>query len=133
MATEAKVDANIWERIGDGLSAFTEGISRFLTRLLGASNERYVSKLGYIRPNKPGATHTVTPGSILAQINEQEEAMRALSDEELRDLTPQFREELADGATLDSLLPRAFAACREAARRRRPAPRQHRRNGHRRR
>src|SRR5262249_27469642 len=43
--------------------------------------------------------------------------MQALSDEELKGLTPKFRERLAQGAALDSLLPEAFAACRESAKR----------------
>src|SRR5208283_1746469 len=43
-----------------------------------------------------------------------EPRMRELSDAELRELTPQFRQRLANGATLDDLLPEAFAACREA-------------------
>lgn len=44
-----------------------------------------------------------------------EDRMRKLSDEELAALTPHFRERLANGETLDSLLPEAFAAVREAA------------------
>jgi preprotein translocase subunit SecA len=111
---DPKMDASFWEKLGDGLSAFSEGIGKFLTRLLGSSNERYVRKLGYIRSPKAGSTHTVTPGSHLAQINELEPKMQALSDEELRQLTPKFKERLASGATLDDLLPEAFAACREA-------------------
>ena len=43
--------------------------------------------------------------------------MNALSDDELKGLTPKFRERLAKGETLDDLLPEAFAACREAGRR----------------
>ena len=43
--------------------------------------------------------------------------MRGLSDEQLRDITPALRQRLAQGATLEDLLPEAFAACREAARR----------------
>ncbi len=53
----------------------------------------------------------------LAEINALEEDMEQLSDEELRELTPKFRERLEAGATLDSLLPEAFAAVREASRR----------------
>ena len=45
MSKETSVDVGIWERIGDGLSAFSEGVSRFLTRVMGSSNERYVRKL----------------------------------------------------------------------------------------
>jgi preprotein translocase subunit SecA len=109
--------SSFWEKLGDGLSAFSEGVSRFLTRLLGSSNERYVRKLGYIRASSPAATPTVIPGSLLEQVNRLEEQMRALSDEQLRELTPAWRQRLAGGATLDDLLPEAFAACREAARR----------------
>ena len=51
------------------------------------------------------------------QINALEPAMTALSDEALRAKTVEFRARLADGATLDELLPEAFAVVREAARR----------------
>ena len=44
-----------------------------------------------------------------------EEEYKALSEEELRGKTAQFRERLAQGETLDDLLPEAFAAIREAA------------------
>src|SRR5438552_1650722 len=43
--------------------------------------------------------------------------MKALSDEELRRRTEVFRERLAKGETIDDLIPDAFAAVREAARR----------------
>ena len=49
------------------------------------------------------------------QINALEPAMQALSDEALRAKTTEFREKLAAGATLDDLLPEAFAVVREAA------------------
>ncbi len=116
MSTDVKMDVSIWEKLGDGLSAFSEGFSKFLTRLFGSSNERYVHSLGYVRP-KSGGQHTVIPGSLLDQVNKLEEKMQALSDEELKGLTPKFRERLAKGETLDDLLPEAFAACREAAKR----------------
>ena len=51
------------------------------------------------------------------QINALEPAMQALSDEALAAKTAEFRERLAGGATLDELLPEAFAAVREAGRR----------------
>jgi preprotein translocase subunit SecA len=51
------------------------------------------------------------------QINVLEPAMEALSDEALRAKTAEFRERLADGTTLDDLLPEAFAVVREAAKR----------------
>ena len=70
-------------------------IGRFLMRLFGSSNERYVKNLGYIRPSTPGAQASVIPGSLLHQVNSLEEKMKALSDEELRGVTPAFRERLA--------------------------------------
>jgi preprotein translocase subunit SecA len=51
------------------------------------------------------------------QINALEPAMEALSDEALHAKTAEFRERLAGGATLDELLPEAFAVVREAAKR----------------
>ncbi len=51
------------------------------------------------------------------QINALEPAMEALSDDALTAKTAEFRERLANGATLDELLPEAFAAVREAAKR----------------
>ena len=51
------------------------------------------------------------------RINELEPSFRALSDEALRGKTVEFRQRLAQGATLDTLLPEAFAAVREAAQR----------------
>ena len=49
------------------------------------------------------------------EINALEPAMQALDDDALRAKTVEFRQRLADGATLDDLLPEAFAAVREAA------------------
>src|SRR5262249_32140726 len=54
---------------------------------------------------------------IADQVNSIEEDFTPLSDAELRAMTGQFRERLADGETLEDLLPEAFAAVREAARR----------------
>jgi preprotein translocase subunit SecA len=51
------------------------------------------------------------------QINALEPAMEALSDEALKAKTAEFRERIAGGATLDDLLPEAFAVVREAAKR----------------
>jgi preprotein translocase subunit SecA len=51
------------------------------------------------------------------EINALESAMQALSDEALAAKTAEFRARLADGATLDELLPEAFATVREAGRR----------------
>ncbi len=121
MATDTSATSTtmeqVWERIGDGLLAASDGISVFLTRLFGASNERYVRKLGYIPSRNRATPPTVTPGSILAQVNELEPRTAALSNDELRQTTPRLREKLSQGASLDDLLPEAFAACREAGRR----------------
>ena len=54
---------------------------------------------------------------IVDKIEKLKPEMVKLSDEELRDKTRIFRERLANGETLDSLLPEAFAVVREAARR----------------
>lgn len=69
--------------------------------LFGSSNDRYVKSLG----------------SIVNKINAFEPELTAMSDADLAAQTPKFREQLANGAKLDSLLPEAFATVREAARR----------------
>ena len=53
----------------------------------------------------------------VAAINALEPAYAALSDAELRGKTEEFKAQLAAGKTLDDILPNAFAAVREAARR----------------
>ncbi|MEZ0165544.1 preprotein translocase subunit SecA [Kineococcus sp. LSe6-4] len=54
---------------------------------------------------------------IAEQVNALEADFEAMSDAELRGETDRFKERLADGETLDDLLPEAFAVVREAARR----------------
>ena len=54
---------------------------------------------------------------LVDKIEELRPAMQALSDEELRGKTDEYKKRLAEGATLDDLLPEAFATVREAARR----------------
>ena len=80
--------------------------------------------------------------AIADAVNSLEDDYVDLSDAELRALTEQYRERIADGETLDDLLPEAFATVREAAApgaraaplrradhgRRGPALRQHRRD-----
>ncbi|MDQ2805286.1 MAG: preprotein translocase subunit SecA, partial [Pseudomonadota bacterium] len=75
--------------------------SSFARAVFGTANDR--SLKGYQRR--------------VPQVNAFEPAMQALSDEGLRDKTAEFRARLAEGATLDQLLPEAFAVVREAARR----------------
>jgi preprotein translocase subunit SecA len=113
--TATAIESNLWDKLTDGLSAFSEGFGKFLLRLLGSSNERYIRSLGYIRSDNPDVPPTVVPGSFLQQVNSLEPEMHAKSPEELKAVTAQLRERLAQGATLEDLLPEAFAACREAA------------------
>ncbi len=54
---------------------------------------------------------------IAADVNGFESTISALSDSDLQALTPKFKERLAAGEDLDDLLPEAFAAVREAAKR----------------
>ena len=54
---------------------------------------------------------------LVEQINSLEESISKLSDEELRNKTNEFKERLANGETLDDLLPEAFAVVREASKR----------------
>ena len=73
-----------------------------LTRkLFGSKNERELKRMG----------------KLVAQINDHEEAMQALSDEEMRAKTEEFRSRFQEGETLDQLLPEAFALVREASQR----------------
>ena len=51
---------------------------------------------------------------IAQVVNSFESTISALSDEELRNQTQKFRQRLANGETLDDLLPEAFATVREA-------------------
>ncbi|MGQ7828911.1 preprotein translocase subunit SecA [Altererythrobacter sp. Z27] len=67
--------------------------------LFGSSNDRYVKSLG----------------KIVNQINALEPQMQALSDDELKAQTDKFRRQLEAGATLDDILPEAFATVREAS------------------
>jgi preprotein translocase subunit SecA len=119
MATETTMDVGvgILEKIGDAFNAFSEKTVSILTRLMGSSNERIVRQLGLIRTKDLQNPYRIIPGSLLARVNELEPRMLELSDSDLKELTPKFRERLAKGETLEDLLPEAFAACREAARR----------------
>jgi preprotein translocase SecA subunit len=74
-------------------------MANILNRLFGDANEREINKL------KP----------LVQEINSLEPEFQSLSPTELRAKTAEFRQRLADGETLDDLLPEAFAAVREAA------------------
>ena len=68
-------------------------------KLFGTYSEKFIKK---VRP-------------VVDQINALEPEMKAKTDRELAELTPAFKKRLAEGETLDDLLPEAFAAVREAA------------------
>jgi preprotein translocase subunit SecA len=72
-----------------------------LARIFGTKHDRAAKKLG----------------SEVAQINQIEEEYQSLSDEQLRAKTDEFKGRLADGETLDDLLPEAFAVVKNTCRR----------------
>jgi preprotein translocase subunit SecA len=118
MATaQPGMESSIFERLTDGFNAFVEGCVRVISRMMGgSSDERRIKSLGYFRA-KHAEAHTVVSGSPLAKVNELEPKMQALSDDQLKAVSTELKQRLAGGATLDQLLPEAFAACREAGRR----------------
>ena len=73
----------------------------WITRLFGSSNQRTLRRYG----------------RIVAATNQFENSIKALDDDALKAKTAEFRQRLAAGATLDSLIPEGFAVVREAARR----------------
>src|SRR5579864_5242539 len=76
-------------------------LDTLLAKVVGTQNDRELKRL---RP-------------IVTQVNALEPAIQALSDEKLRGKTIEFRQRIANGETLDDLLPEAFAVAREAGRR----------------
>lgn len=76
-------------------------INKFVQRLLGNNTERELKKMW----------------PIVRQINALEDNVSGLSDASLQAKTAEFKQRLADGETLDDLLPEAFAVVREASRR----------------
>ena len=75
-ATDSGWLEEFFDSVSDKMNAATEWANRFLLRLLGSSNERYIRKLGYVR-NKDGS-HIAVPGSHLAQVNELEPKIRPM-------------------------------------------------------
>ena len=76
-------------------------IAALAKRVFGSANDRYVRSLG----------------KYVDAVNAFEPTIEALSDDELRAQTDVFRQRLANGQNLDSILPEAFATVREAAKR----------------
>ena len=54
---------------------------------------------------------------LVLKINQFEESLQALTDTQLKAKTTEFKQRLADGESLDQVLPEAFATVREAAQR----------------
>ncbi|EAQ07485.1 preprotein translocase subunit SecA [Yoonia vestfoldensis] len=77
------------------------GIGSIAKKVFGSANDRKVKSA---RP-------------LVAQINALEPQFQALSDDDLKAKTNEFRDRALKGESLDALLPEAFANCREAARR----------------
>ncbi|MEI8382327.1 MAG: preprotein translocase subunit SecA [Planctomycetota bacterium] len=105
----------ILDKFGDAFNVVLGGTERFITRMFGSSNERRVRGIGFVR-DKQGKS-TIVPGSSLARINDLEPDYEKLSDAELKETASRLRKRLADGQTLDDLLPDAFAAVRESGKR----------------
>jgi preprotein translocase subunit SecA len=76
-------------------------IGQLLAKVIGTQNEREIKRL------QP----------LVAEIGALEPTIQALSDQQLRDKTIEFRKRVADGASLDDLLVESFAVVREAGRR----------------
>ena len=75
------------------------GTISLLKKVVGTKNDRELKRLA----------------PLVDHINELEKEMRTLSDAALQAKTVQFKEQLAQGASLDDLLPEAFAVVREAS------------------
>lgn len=76
-------------------------INAVLTKVFGTAHAREMKRLG----------------PVIAQINSLEPRYQAMSDSELQNQTPLFKARIEKGETLASILPEAFAVCREASRR----------------
>lgn len=76
-------------------------IQKILAKIFGTNHEREMKR---IQP-------------VVDKINSFEPQMQALSDEQLKAKTPEFKARLQKGETVDDILPEAFAVCREASKR----------------
>ncbi len=74
-------------------------MAKFLTRIFGSRNQRLLRQYG----------------KIVNKINALEEGVQALDDAAIKAKTAEFRKRYAEGESLDSLLPEAFAVGREAS------------------
>jgi preprotein translocase subunit SecA len=76
-------------------------IGNLFRKIFGSKNDREIKRMR----------------KVVTKINAMEEGLTALSDDELKAKTEEFKQRIADGQTLDQLLPEAFAVCREASKR----------------
>jgi preprotein translocase subunit SecA len=74
-------------------------IDLILKKIFGSKNERELKRMA----------------PLVDRVNALEPHFRRLSDAELQQYTPKFKERIAQGEDLDDLLPEAFAAAREAS------------------
>ncbi len=75
--------------------------TNFLTKIFGSRNDRLLKQYR----------------TVVTRINAMESGLEALTDEALKAKTGEFRERVANGETLDALLPEAFAVVREGSKR----------------
>ena len=76
-------------------------LTKIFTSIFGSKNDRTVKKMR----------------KVVALVNQLEQEIEALSDDELKQKAQYFREQLAEGKTLDDILPEAFSVVREASKR----------------
>jgi preprotein translocase subunit SecA len=76
-------------------------IQGFLTKIFGSRNERLIKSFS----------------GTVAKINSLEASLTGLTDDQIKAKTPELKARVAAGATLEEILPEAFAICREAAKR----------------
>ena len=74
-------------------------LGKVLKKIVGTSNDRELRQMG----------------KVVKKINAYEDELKQLSDTELKGQTDLFREQLANGDTLDGILPKAFAVVRETS------------------
>jgi preprotein translocase subunit SecA len=90
-----------FEAVTDSLKGMGEGFGRALNSVFGSQNTRVVKRM------QP----------LINEINSHEQWAESLSDEEIRQQTVTWKQEVADGRSLDDVLPEAYAMVRVAAQR----------------
>lgn len=76
-------------------------IGNLFSKIFGSKNDRELKRMT----------------KVVTKINALEESLASLTDAELQAKTPEFQQRIAGGESLDSILPEAFAVCREASKR----------------